>query len=524
MPTASGLIGLVSPNVPVDVSDMIASMRAIQQRGHHSWGLANLDEGIIHSQSQSGTLPDQKLKLRPHPLRWVLGHVGYNHTLDPNSIHSKSGLGQPLLVGASRGTFAVAFSGRLGHIRLDTPPSEMDDVQRIAAGIANHPSSNWLEAIHGGASSCVAAYAIQVLTNDGLYYLRDARGYRPLVMNEIFATFPVTKDGLPSIKNWKCVMVVSEESAAIALRVQIEKRYPDVTLTIKQRTIGSGTIGHVRLDGSWTEWEIKQHRRDSQEGVFITHAARQRCALEAFHFMRGSGHFDELDLDYFREECGGELARADKNTGHNYCPSTTLVVGCPRGGIAAGRGYAARACLPYTQVLRATAGVTRKSVTVDHTESQGINRVIRKRKEHPTLVMNGDVSGKTVILVNDLVVQSATVKKAVQLLRKAGAVRVHVRIAAPAVQNNCVWGTVLPDVEDLFSGAAGAAGGAGAGNAVVSLAHRIGADTLEYLSPNRFEKLIGKGFCKGCLFRANDLRSPAASLEVCSVKTPVASI
>lgn len=131
-----------------------------------------------------------------------------------------------------------------------------------------------------------------------------------------------------------------------------------------------------------------------------------------------------------------------------------------------------------------------------------MNRVVRKRKEHPDLVMDGDVVGRTVVLVDDLVVQSATVSKAVKLLRKAGANHVHVRISAPAVQSNCVWGTVLPDVEDLFAGKAAPAAG------------RIGADTLEYLKPKSFEKLIGRGFCQGCFFRPDDPRSAISAVQM----------
>ncbi len=518
MRTACGLVGVVSPDVPIDVSELIAAMRAIQHRGCHSWGVANLDAGVLQGQSQSGLLPDRRVELRPRPMRWALGHVGYDFTQDPR--HSKRGgecggghagaggewgsgpVGQPVLAQATRGEFAVAFNGRLGHVQLDHAPAGIDDVQRIAAGIATHPSKKWVEAIHDTAASCVAAYAVQVLTDDGLYYVRDGRGYRPLIMTEIMATVPAQADGTPA-KDWKCVSVTSESSAATALQRRLAARFPEAVLTLREHPIRPGTIGHIRLDGSWTEWAIKQQHRDTQGGPFKTSAVKQRCALEAIHFMRGGGHFDELDLDYFREECGRELARTDKKAGHIFSPSNTVVVGCPRGGIASGRGYAAAACLPYAQVLRAAAGVTRApqprppSTRTDdeHASSSTVNRVVRKRKEQPTLVMDGDVAGRTVMLVDDLVVQAATITKAVRLLRKAGAMHVHVRIAAPAIQSNCVWGTVLPDVEDLFAGPKPPA------------AQRIAADSLAYLSSKSFEKLIGRGFCKGCFFKPTDARS-----------------
>ena len=217
--------------------------------------------------------------------------------------------------------------------------------------------------------------------------------------------------------------------------------------------------------------------------------------------MRGGGQFDELDIDYFREECGRQLAKQDKHDRHVFNVATTLVVGCPRGGIAAGRGYAAEACLPYSQVLRATTKVLRSSAR------EANARVVRRRKERPDITVTDDLSGKTIILIDDQIVQSKTVRHVVRLMREAGASHIHVRIASPAVQSNSIWSTLLPNMEDLFTAQ------------MHPTAERIGADSLKYLTVDCFEQLIGRGFCQGCFFRPRQTHPPQPSPLASPIKT-----
>ena len=512
MHTACGIVGVVSTHQTLDIQDLLDAMYAIQHRGCHSWGAASLEGGQLLAQVQPGLLPDRRTLLKPRAIRHALGHVGHSGVMATNTgaaVPSPTVLGcQPVLVNSARGKFALAFNGRLGHLRMcDPSDTETHDVYRIAAGIAQHPSSNWVEALHDAAASCVAAFAITVLTDEGLFYARDIRGYRPIMMADISA-WSGSKTGAGAGTGavtplWKVVVVASEATAYETLFKNLVKRHPGLILRLKPRAITAGSVGQVRLDGSWTEWEIKCKYRDAPGGLNRT--PLQRCALEAVHFMRGGGQFDELDIDYFREECGRALAKQDRDSergeGRNgrkgggergecgFDIATTLVVGCPRGGIAAGRGYAAAACLPYAQVLRATAGVLRTRPGAASADSGRPKQVVRRRKERPTLVVDGTVTGKHVVLVDDLMVRADTMKRAVALLREAGAARIHVRIGAPMVQNTCVWGTKLPDVEDLFAANTPPSPG------------RLDADSLEYLSTPCFERLIGAGFCQGCFFR-----------------------
>ena len=50
------------------------------------------------------------------------------------------------------------------------------------------------------------------------------------------------------------------------------------------------------------------------------------------------------------------------------------------------------------------------------------------------------VAGKRLIVVDDSIVRGTTTKQIVELLRKAGAREVHVRISAPPIYHPCFYG------------------------------------------------------------------------------------
>ena len=133
--------------------------------------------------------------------------------------------------------------------------------------------------------------------------------------------------------------------------------------------------------------------------------------------MRGGGQFDELVIDYFREECGRRLAQEDaaQGIGSFGLNSQTVVVGCPRSGISAGRGYAAASGIPYVQALRVASKVQRTSSIKN--SKKGKTNVIRRRKSVPELLISQSLSGLRVILVDDLIIKPGGVKRAIELLR-----------------------------------------------------------------------------------------------------------
>ncbi len=509
MATACGLIAISSPIVTADVLDIMRGLRSIQHRGPHTWGVSCIDKNTIVGQTAIGMVPKNSKLSKPYSLTTGIAHVGYcanplQQELSPDQIPEIKKLAQPSLCSSHRGDFAVAFNGKLGPIRFlectesnkgnKTPPK--CDIERLINAIKRHKSKKWIEVVHAISASCLAAYTFVVLTTEGIYYARDVNGYRPLFMTQCFK------------KGKRLAVLVSSEQIAGTESLSFLSKHKSEEQEIKfqHRSIAPGTLGYLRLDSSWKEWCINSascsqkitDAKDPRTQIPIQ-SLKKRCALEAIHFMRGGGQFDELVIDYFREECGRRLAQEDaaqrsRSLGHT---SQSVVVGCPRSGISAGRGYAAASGIPYVQALRVASKVQRTS-SFKNLKKPNKTNVIRRRKSIPELLISQSLSGLRVILVDDLIIKPHGIKRAIELLREAGAVCIDVRIASPRIVTNCNWGTYLPDIEDMADAQTKIQRKP---NQPSNPLANDGAHSVKYLSQPGFRELIGSGFCNHCFLQ-----------------------
>ena len=110
-----------------------------------------------------------------------------------------------------------------------------------------------------------------------------------------------------------------------------------------------------------------------------------------------------------------------------------LVMPVPDTGAPAAAGFAEQSGLPYREgmyrnryagrtFIQPSAGLRHRGVTI---------------KLNP---LREVVNGKRLIVVDDSIVRGTTTKRIVELLRKAGATEVHVRISAPPIYHPCFYG------------------------------------------------------------------------------------
>src|SRR5207244_7909996 len=82
------------------------------------------------------------------------------------------------------------------------------------------------------------------------------------------------------------------------------------------------------------------------------------------------------------------------------------------------------------------------------------------------------IRGKRLIVVDDSIVRGNTQRALIRMLREAGALEVHVRIASPPVKWPCFYGIDFASPAELIANAANLDG----------IRRSIGADTLGYVS------------------------------------------
>jgi amidophosphoribosyltransferase len=147
-----------------------------------------------------------------------------------------------------------------------------------------------------------------------------------------------------------------------------------------------------------------------------------------------------------------------------------LVIGVPESGTPAAVGYAQESGIPFGQGLTKNAYVGRTFIQ----PSQTIRQLGIRLKLNP---LREVIRGKRLIVVDDSIVRGNTQRALVRMLREAGAVQVHVRIASPPVRWPCFYGIDFATPAELIANAV-----ENEEEMVEAVRHGIGADTLGYIS------------------------------------------
>jgi amidophosphoribosyltransferase len=159
-----------------------------------------------------------------------------------------------------------------------------------------------------------------------------------------------------------------------------------------------------------------------------------------------------------RVEIGRRLAK-------EHPVEADLVIPVPESGTPAAVGYAEASGIPYGLGLVKNSYVGRTFIQ----PSQTIRQLGIRLKLNP---LRDVIRGKRLVVVDDSIVRGNTQRALVRMLREAGALEVHVRIASPPVRWPCFYGIDFATRAELVA----------SGLDVEGVRRSIGADSLGYVS------------------------------------------
>ncbi|MFM8282257.1 MAG: amidophosphoribosyltransferase, partial [Planctomycetaceae bacterium] len=126
----------------------------------------------------------------------------------------------------------------------------------------------------------------------------------------------------------------------------------------------------------------------------------------------------------------------------------------------------------------------------------------RQKAETKYTPLREVLDGRRVILVEDSIVRSTTMKVLLGRMRSLGMAReIHVRIACPPIVAPCFYGIDMSTIDELFAPAF-LRDGVLTDEAQADMAARLGADSLRYLPVESIARSIGLGgdqLCQACL-------------------------
>jgi len=227
---------------------------------------------------------------------------------------------------------------------------------------------------------------------------------------------------------------------------------------------------------------------------FANSPRRAHCFFEWIYFANVASTMDERSVYLSRKALGEELARLERERGTVPIDEDTIVVPVPDTSKAAADAMAFRLGVPSLE------GLIRNRYT-GRTFIEGSGSRAKKASTKYT-PLREVLEDKRVILVEDSIVRSTTMKVLLSRIREQGRAReIHVRIACPPIVAPCFYGIDMSTINELFAPKF-LNGGPLTDEVQNRMAAELGADSLRYLPVESIARAIGfdgDQLCQACL-------------------------
>lgn len=434
---------------------------ALQHRGQESCGIAVTDtngQRKVLSQKGLGHVDDV---FDREVLAKLQGNLGVGHVRYSTAGGTCVENAQPLVINYVKGTLAIAHNGNLvnavemrreleytGAIFQTTIDSEVIAYHVARERLHAKTAENAVKLAMG---KMKGAYALVVSSPRKMIGARDPWGLKPLCIGKRENTW----------------FLASESCAMAAVGAEFV------------RDVQPGEIVTFTKEGM-----------TSDRSMAISAARQRRCIFEYIYFARTDSELDGVSVYRARMTAGKALAES-------YPVDADLVVGVPDSGLVAAKGYAEQSRIPYGMAFHKNSYVGRTFIKPKQSDRESSVKI--KLNVIPEVVR-----GKRIVMVDDSIVRGTTCANIIKMLKKAGAVEVHVRISSPPFLYPCYFGTDVPSDEQLIAHS----------HTTEQIREMIGADSLGYMEVEKLKDMVGSlGYCDACFTGKYPMEVPGCDIS-----------
>jgi amidophosphoribosyltransferase len=408
-------------------------LHALQHRGQESAGIVSYDGEQFHSHRDLGLVGDNFSSASV--ISRLRGHAAIGHNRYATSGETVLRNVQPLFAELAFGGLAIAHNGNLTNaiavrsqlVQRGCLFQSTSDTEVIVHLIATSELTAVIDRLVDALNQIKGAYSVVAMTDDALIGVRDPMGVRPLILGDM--------EGAP---------VLTSESCAL-----------DILGAEFVRDIESGEVVVITDRGI--------------ESIKPFPPVRQRfCIFEHVYFARPDSRVEGQSIYETRKRIGAELA-------NESMIDADVVVPVPDSGVPAAIGYADQAGQTFELGIIRNHYVGRTFIEpTDQIRHLGV-----KLKHNANAA---GIKGKRVVLVDDSIVRGTTSVKIVEMVRAAGATKVHMRIASPPTTHSCFYGVDTPSRNKLMA----------ATMDIDAMAKHIGVDSLAFVSIDGLYRAVGE--------------------------------
>lgn len=435
-----GVFGVFAPNE--DVATMTYfGLFALQHRGQEAAGIAVSDGHNLRCHKDTGLVSQV---FNPQNLTSLTGKYAIGHTRYSTTGSSSVRNAQPFLVETRHGPLAIAHNGNLINsyelreklLARGFGLFSSSDSEIITMMLAGAEGETWDRRIQAVMPEWMGAYSLVVLTREGVFAVRDPWGFRPLSIGLLPAGGHA---------------VASESGALLTLGCQaIREVQPGEVVTLSANAL-----------------LVRQA---------VPPAEPAHCTFEHIYFSRPDSFWDGRSVHAVRRRLGEQLARES-------AVRADMVMPTPDTSIPAAIGYSQVSGIPYNEGFVQNRYIGRTFIQpTDSLRKKGVTLKFN--------VLEENVRGKRLVVLDDSIVRGNTLGPLVRMLRDAGASEVHLRITCPPIQHPCYMGVDMGTYDELIAHRL----------TIDEICSHIGCDSLYFLSLEGMMAAIGRenGYCNAC--------------------------
>jgi amidophosphoribosyltransferase len=416
-----GIVGIVG-HEPVN-QQLYDALTVLQHRGQDAAGIVTSDGQRLHLRKGNGLVRD--VFLLQHMQR-LQGNVGIGHVRYPTAGTASSAEAQPMYVNSPYG-ITLAHNGNLTnasalqadlfredlrHVNTDSDSEVLLNVfaHELQAQGALRPAPHHIfAAVRGVHARCRGAYAaIAMVIGVGVVGFRDPNGIRPLVYGR--------REGPRGTE----YMLASESVALDILGFELV------------RDVEPGECVFITND------------REIYTAVCAENTTLSPCIFEYVYLARPDSIMDQVSVYKSRLRMGEHLAAQILERFPRHDHDIDVVIPIPDTGRTAALPLAHMLNVKFREGFVKNRYIGRTFIMPG--QSQRTKSVRQKLN-----LIELEFRGKNVLLVDDSIVRGTTIQQIIQMAREAGARKVYMASAAPAVRFPNVYGIDMPTHTELVA-------------------------------------------------------------------------
>jgi amidophosphoribosyltransferase len=416
-----GIVGIVG-HEPVN-QQLYDALTVLQHRGQDAAGIVTSDGQRLHLRKGNGLVRD--VFLLQHMQRLV-GNVGIGHVRYPTAGTASSAEAQPMYVNSPYGitlahngnlTNAAAlqadlFREDLRHVNTESDSEVLLNVfahELQAQGALRPQPEHIFAAVRGVHARCRGAYAaVAMVIGVGVVGFRDPNGIRPLVFGK--------REGPRGTE----YMLASESVALDILGFDLV------------RDVAPGECVFIT------------NNRELHTQICATQTSLSPCIFEYVYLARPDSIMDNVSVYKSRLRMGEHLADQIIQRFPRHDHDIDVVIPIPDTGRTAALPLAHQLNVKYREGFVKNRYIGRTFIMPGQSQ--------RKKSVRQKLnLIELEFRGKNVLLVDDSIVRGTTIQQIIQMAREAGARKVYMASAAPAVRFPNVYGIDMPTHHELVA-------------------------------------------------------------------------